>query len=275
MNPLDNQELNHFIKIIGNDMPFHTSTFGKVKQSYSQGMPKNMVEHSIKINNKFLDNNLHIIEEINHRDPKNHISRSIKNYQNKIYGDSGILDHDLFFIHEGKKYAKISGGAFQAGNMATFSFAEFNRVKGNGSDIFSGNNSTTEGGNFTGFIWYNKSTGGTAGYLYNRIAVSMTVANGNNRLAAYSDSASHPLTLQQETGSVAGDTSFTWRSITEFQLPTSIMWFALQVDNTTNTIHTATGDGLRETESKVYGAYPATATPSVSGSSMYMKLGHS
>ena len=107
MNPLDKEELKAFLKIIKNDMPKHTDNTVKIKRSFSQGMPKSLKEYSDKVDNKFLNDNLHTIEEMEYR--KKGVTNDFKNYQHKYYDESGILNHDLYFEHEGTTYPKLHG----------------------------------------------------------------------------------------------------------------------------------------------------------------------
>ena len=96
-NPLDLQELQPFIRNMEKEMPIHTDNTAKIKRSYSQGMPKNFMDYSAFVDNHFLNDNLAIIEEMNHRDAKHPIPRWFREYQIKHFAKFGILNKDRFF----------------------------------------------------------------------------------------------------------------------------------------------------------------------------------
>lgn len=97
MNPLDSLELQAFMRNLNQEMPIHTETTAKIKRSYSQGMPKNLMEYSAHVDNKFLNQNLAIIEEIMHRNPKHPIPQWFRDYQVRHYAKFGILKGDQIF----------------------------------------------------------------------------------------------------------------------------------------------------------------------------------
>ena len=252
MNPLDPEEFSEFLNIIDKNLPIITNESLKVKQSYSQGMPKNIMDHSIKINNKFLNDNLHTIEEINHRDNKNILSNWFKYYQNNIFSDE--LKHDLFFTYEGKIYPKVSGGSYFNNNSLSFSNASLNRkvfgstltVGGTGSDV-----------GISGTIFAGKATG-TIGDYYDRSGVNIAVdSTGNIRTGAYQDSSdpADMILYQQSADTATSGTGFNDLALTEFALLTTSVWICMQVSTDTDTISRG-GTTDRRVKNQSYGAFP-------------------
>lgn len=228
MNPLDKEELKAFFKIIKNDMPLHTDNSMKIKMSYDMGFPKDIKEHSVKINNKFLNNNLHIIEEMEYR--KKGITCDFKNYQNKHYDESGILNHDLYFKHDDKIYAKVSGGSFFNQNALSFSNASLNRIASSAeletTSTDDNNISLASNGIDLYFVT------GVIGTVYNQLAVKMIGTTGNVKIGCYADNGSSaPSTLLADSGSNASATGYTYRTVTEFTLTTAKTWLAVLFSN--------------------------------------------
>ena len=244
------------------NMPHHTDTLITIPKKQYSRFPKNLMEYSAKTNNKFLNDNLHIIEELEYR--KKGSTIPFKEYQNKIYGKTEILNHDLYFKHEGKIYPKVSGSA----NMGN-PFKSFRVI---GADLSSGSNAAHRTGN-DGIIMCPAFTGGTVGALYDRIAVNLFASAGNERLACYSDTD----VLYRETGSIASANGFNWQSVTEFSLTGTAGRIALQVNNSSNDVYDS---GATDTNNGVipytYGAFP---DPLASNIQVFfvrnMKIGHS
>jgi len=67
LNPLDKEELAAFTEIMNKEMPLYTNTSAKIPRSYSQGLPKNLMEYSAKVYDRFLNNHQHIIKEMEYR----------------------------------------------------------------------------------------------------------------------------------------------------------------------------------------------------------------
>lgn len=277
MNPLDKEELKAFFKTVKNDMPKHTDNTMRVKGVYSQGLPKNLQEYSTKINNKFLNDNLHIIEEMEYR--RKGITDDFKNYQNKYYDESGILNHDLYFKHDDKIYAKISGGSYFNQNMLSFSHASVNRAV-NGAELSSGADEINNGTGSSGEIQANKAISlGIIGKLYDRIALSVTNSSGNIHEGVYDDSTG-PNVLLADTGSIAcpASSSYAFQSVTEFSLTTTQIWLALEADNTTITFRAANNSiaNSRKVHNQSYGALsnPFGSIAFTDGYSGVMKTSH-
>ena len=84
------------IRDIKKEMPRHTKQQIVIPHSHSQ-FPKNAMELSHHVQNKFLNNHQAKIEEANHL---NLLSKNFKRWylhQNLKHSQSGILNHDSFF----------------------------------------------------------------------------------------------------------------------------------------------------------------------------------
>lgn len=268
------------------DMPYHTNDSFRIKRSFSQGMPKNMMDYSIQVNNRFLNDNLAIVEEIRHRDPRNIIPKWFVNYQIKQYGNTDILNHDNFFnarLNDGYRknlnpnLCEIRDiGFLPLGQMLTFSNPVLNRAT-NGAELEVSSNALTSTG-WNGLVIGGRNTSGTAGALYDRIAVNVNSAAGNERLAVYNDNGSgtQPNSVLGEVGSTASSNGYNWRSVTEFSLTTTTIYIAVQVSSSSNNLYYNSGQN-QVSASQAFGAFPsgASLTYAASGNTINMKTGHS
>ena len=275
MNPLDKEELKAFLKIIKNDMPLHTDTSAKIKCSFSQGMPKNLKEYSDKVDNKFLNDNLHTIEEMEYR--KKGITDDFKNYQHKYYDESGILNHDLYFEHEGTIYPKLAGGSFFSQSFLSTSSASLNRTSSptNGAEIETGTSIGQANFGMNRIELFPLPNTGVIGTLYNRIALYEAGSSGNRRIACYSGST--PTELLGESASFAHETSYTFQSVTEFSLLATQNWVSALADTNNNYRYFSGASGIRKHKVFTFGAYPNPAgTGYTDGTeSAQMKIAHS
>lgn len=229
MNPLDKEELKAFFKIVKKDMPIHTDETAKMKRSYSQGLPKNIMDYSQKIDNEFLNNNLHTIEEMEYR--KKGITNDFKNYQNKYYDDSGILNHDLYFNHDGKIYPKVSGASPFIMNPSRFGAQNGITLATNATDDVAANTANE-------LVASRLETLGTVGHLYDQVAVSVATASGNYHVGSYDGSDTVPNNRDSTTGSITVTADYALKSVTEFALSTTRNWGASVTDNNTTQWHT-------------------------------------
>ena len=269
MNPLDKEELKAFLKIIKKDMPIHTDDTVKIKCSYSQDMPKNLMDYSQKIDNEFLNDNLHTIEEMEFR--KKGITNNFKNYQNKYYDKSGILNHDLYFEHENKIYAKISGACGFIINPYNFA-----PIAPPAPDLSTNYTDTTFAGVDHLIMTGCKFSAGVIGDKYNRIKSRLSTAAGNYKMGVYQQTSNVPSTLYNGTGSLTA-VNDNWESLTELTLVQTTVWGAQKFSSDSLVTYYVNGTGNR-----VYKAHDyATAFPDPFGSGTadaypnQMKLGHS
>lgn len=285
MNPLDREEFSAFLQIINKQMPLHTEKTARIPKPQFSRFPKDLMEFSTKTDEKFLNNNLATIEEINHRDSKHWFPRWFREYQNKIYGNREILNHDNFFkakLHDSFfKYSDEFGMPKNTKHYRPMSIMDTAFVgrlvnKVNGADLVAGSNAS----HMTGFhtlLLAHQTGSGVIGTYYDRLALNIFSAVGNERLGHYADSGStKPSALLAETGSIASVNGFNWQSVSEYQLTTVINWVAIQTDSGSNDIYHSAG-GNREYKSWTYGAFenPITGTTNSTTNIANCKAGHS
>lgn len=289
MNPLDQAEFGFFLKNIINEMPQHSPDFVRIPNFTYGHLPKDFMECSSKFDNKFLNNHLATVEEIQYRNQKHPIPKWFRDYQVMYFSDREVLAHDNFFnarLRDGfRKHINPNLtevrviGFFPYTAMSTFSNPILNRSAGGtpGSDLESGTGATLNGSG-AGLEISKTDTTGTVGHLYDRVAASMNTASGNHRLGIYSDS-SGPDVLEAETGSLAVTADYAWQTVTEFDLTTATNWLAWDADNTSCEFKYKTGYSSGDIRYKTY-TYGALPNPAGAGytSDTYkhlMKMGHS
>lgn len=285
MNPLDPLELHAFVRHLNEEMPVHTETTAKIKRSYSQGMPKNLMEYSSLVDNKFLNDNLAIIEEMHHRDQIHYIPKWFRDYQIKHFAKFGILNKDSFFatrMRDGfrKHFASDLTEIRAIGHHASMSFHNpgFTSVIGNtkvfGSTIEAGGSVSTS--DATSVIRCTKgNTLGNIDDFYDRLAIDCVVGGNNTKLGLYDDLSSAPNARLGQVGSHSQISGFNWQSMTEVALTTVQIWIAHCHDGGTCTFHLNTQTNKNDSTAFA-SAMPATY--SIAGSNtdgFYLKAGHS
>ena len=80
--------------------------------------------------------------------------------------------------------------------------------------------------NFLNLIEVPESAGGVIGNTYNSIAMSITtpLPGGNYKLGAYDDNSGEPDVLYEQTGNLTPDDGYTFRTVTDFNLDTAVVW---------------------------------------------------
>ena len=233
-------------------MPIQTENTAKVKNSYSQGMPKNLSEYMDKVNEKFLNNSLATIEDFSLKNPNDGMIQWFKDYQNR-YFNSVLLKDSFLKIDElgnfgNERYYKgmsIQNSGF-LGSLTNKVNGATLTVGGTGSDV-----------GLEGTIFCGKATG-TIGDYYDKAGVNVAVdSTGNIRTGAYQDSADPTaMTLYQQSSSTAtSGTGFNDLALTEFALLTTSVWICMQVSTDTDLISRG-GTTDRRTKNQGFGAFP-------------------
>lgn len=274
MNPLDKEEFAAFTEIMHKEMPLHTPTTAKIPHTYGQ-LPKNLMDYSAKVDNKFLNNYQHFIEECKARNKENHFIKSFQFYQLDKYDKYGILSKDGFYSTAKRIITSKHRGVW--GNLPSFFIMFPGKV--NGADLET-NQTTGNLGNFGGnIVRAFKLPSGTVGEYYDRVAVSALNSNGNLTLAIYDDSSGDPVNRMGLTSSNAADSAYTWRSVTEFALTTAVNHAAYIASNGTFQCQSTTGPSDSQ-DGHITGGYGDPADPfgSIDFSNTdqaRMKIGHS
>lgn len=202
------------------EMPKHTRLVSEMPRSYSQGLPKNLMEYSAHLDNKFLNNNLAIIDEIEHRDPLNIVPKWFRDYQMGYFSNHGILAHDGFFS---KIIESKHRGIFQY-SMLSFSAPGLAQVNGAQLETYASGGSSVSQTLDQLRCYYSSGTVGIVETYYDEIAVNSYAATGNIHLGVYSETSSAPDDLLADTGSIALTADYAFKSLSAFALTTTNVW---------------------------------------------------
>lgn len=287
MNPLDKAELNNLSKIIDKELPLYSENKLKIPYSYQQ-LPKNPLEVGARKDELFLNKYGHVFEEINHRDKKNPLVNWFKHYQIINFGKHGILKGDTYFPRDGFRkhlspnYTEVReiGSLPWSGGMLGFGGIPVNRTSGSDIEIATGAASSSSITPENLLIMSDQASN-TTGVWYDRIAYKSRTGSTNMRLGVYSDSGStEPVNLLAETGSCAiSSPTYTWQSVTEFELTTAKVWFAFVIDAGTFGGYYTITSANRRYKALTYGAMTnPSGSPTGYTSDAYIdtsKIGHS
>jgi hypothetical protein len=261
MNPLDKSEFLILINAVKKELPF----FGKktVSMRSDNGrLPKNVSVHSNKLNERFLNYNSHVIDEIKHRDKKNSFVKRFENYQNKFFdipnasclstASESVVSPYLFAVTACTPISTVNSATSGTGDQAENDQVIFNQMTSSVS----------------------------VGECFDQIAISRGAGTGGTvRLGVYNQSGSAPADLLVETGSLTmpGSSTYTFQSLTETETDTAVMWSAFMQSTTTPKVlrQQTAGGSLYFRNSWTYGSLPDPAGSSASGNPFVTKIGHS
>lgn len=289
MNPLDDLEFNDLLNKINTKMPIYTDRVAHMELSFSQRFPKNLMDYSTKLDNKFLNNNLGIIEEINHRNPKHWIPKWFQEYQNRIYGGDDILNKDNFFkaklhdsfLHYQDEFGMPKNTKYYSGlTIKDVAFLGILKQHVNGTEFVTNVGSTGHTPLGADILWASlASSGVTQNAYYDEIAASCFDSIGNVALGCYlADGAgSIPATLVASNSGNACNSAYTYRSVTEFQITTTTAWLVLNLSSGSTEINFQNGGSVNYKTSISYPTIssPFPSTPSTSVNEMQQKCSHS
>lgn len=264
---MDKFDISFEVRDINKEMPIHTDNIMKIPRTQYEQLPKNLFKFSEKVNEKYLNNHISIIEEISHKFPSHPLPNWMKHYQNKYFKAS--LGHDGFFKQATNIDSRIK---YRQHNNEFISFGHVN-----GAALTSGDSSSNT--LFTlGSIWGIKLSLGIIGQYYNQVAVNVQSAAGNMRFGAYDDNGSTaPNNLYAQTGSIAATSDFAWRSLTEFALDTSQNWSAWQSDSSSLNVYYKASTNQSDQHTFSYGSFnnPYGTVNTNNSYAVNTKLGHS
>lgn len=204
------------------------------------GFPKNWQVEGEKVNTKFLNKWLHIIEEFGTDD----FQKIFKLYQRAYFKDSLAKENyfketvtlETIESHH-KKYPNIpliSGSCGFIMNPSRFGSQVAGATLTCGLDQATNKNARD-------LCLAGKLSVGTIGEYYDQLKVKQVVGNTYNyKMAIYNDSSTAPANVEQQTGSIAGaSSSYTYQSITSFALTTAQNWHAIKANNSSWSFRTA------------------------------------
>jgi len=268
---MDKYDLPYIAKDMDNEMPKHTDDIVKIPRSYSPP-PKNLMDESTKVNNKFLNNHQGEIEETYYKFKMD--KNPFVAYQNKYYGNKDILNHDNFY------HADLATGTpIGIDNHQHYPFIinPFRFAIAGGDDLET--NDGSSGATGFGSIVSSQRVTGTVGELYNQISVYTPTSNSYMYLSVYDDSSDSPNNLDASTGSVAPFTDYSWKSVfAEWDLATTTTWVTMQpnIDGITQTRYVAGASNNRKYQTRAYSS-PADPFGSTTDNlnAAQMKIGYS
>lgn len=232
MNPLDKSELSFVIRNMEKEMPMLTSQTAKIPNPYGY-FPKNLKEQADKVNEKYLNKHLAVIEEISYRYPNHLLPQWMKNYQNRYF--KANIAHDGFFknnINE-SGYTKNTRFMFDGNTFIQFGLE-------NGATLATPA-STSSGSNLDVYIYAQAVAAGLIGQYYNEICFHRATnfgagSHGNLRYGVYDQQAGVPTNLMADTGLFSSDNIpdndfTTFKSVTQFALTTTANYTAILGDS--------------------------------------------
>lgn len=249
MNPLDYEEYREFINIGMKECPIHTDRTVQVR-THDLDVPKNFMDYSSSVFKKYIDNNLHIIEEIQYRNKNHYVPEWLKQYNQKYFIKYDTFAHDGFFKNHISPDLRDDRNI---GKMLEGEFIQFGKILGTEINLGTDTGSTVNGDN--GLLLAQKGIG-TLNAYYNQIQGVISAANGSSwNLAVYDESSSLPHSLLASTGSIITVAS-TYHTITEFQADTANLWGAYVYNN-------AAMQELFDNSSSTVGKYVSVTYPTL------------
>ena len=249
---MDKYDLPFLINDIKNQMPIHTENTAKIPTNY-ESLPKNFMDKSHKVDNKFLNNHLSEIETAIEK--KFVTKESFIDQQIKYHGTSDILNHDNIF------HADLATGCpIGIDNNKHYPFIidpyRFIIPCSGGSEVqVDGSDNTYHSSNnnlYAGII-----TGAQTGYCYDQIAISTKTAVGNKRMATYTNGSTYPNALISETASVSQTVGYNYVSMPEWtQDGTTNVWCAYNSDDQDNEIYNLQSGVRKWKNPTTYGSMP-------------------
>ena len=254
-------------------MPIHSEKSLTVPYNFSN-LPKNLKDESDKKYEKYLDNHLSSLDEINHKFSLSNYFKTWFNNQKSYHKD--IKTNDGFFEKIKNTIELDMKSSVLACGFLINPFIFTSGCTG-GSDL-----ETTASPNRTdtlqNFLISGKVTG-TAGQCYNEIACSVATASGNINMGSYNDSGGAPSGKEAQTGSISSPStsSYTFQAVTQWTLTTNDNWLAIVSDNGTFAVNGQTiSNGSKDRVFTFNTTLPDPYTPSYTQSNVpRMKIGYS
>lgn len=263
------------IKDIQNEMPQHTENKAKIPIGYTKP-PKNFMDESARLDNKFLNNHQAEIEELAFRFPEYNLPKWMREYQRKYFLNYGILNHDGFYNEFGDPK-----GTFYKLSLSDLALIG---VVGSGGNIGSTIETTTSttafgGSNNLGWLLASREAGGVIDDLYNQIAAHVNLTTSYFIVCYDNTGAFAPNNRQGVTGDISYTADdYILKSVTEFSLATTEVWMAsIPNSNSANPWKGSTTGGDHELKNSGY-VQPADPFPSGGSTGVLdnrMKIAHS
>jgi len=264
-------DLQFLIKDIKNHMVVHNGTKSKTPMKFGP-FPKNLKYFQHKVQNKFYNNYLSVVEEANHQKLlSNRFLNWFLNQHREFFLTADIGNHDNFL----KLPRILHSPGFDVGDVALL--ASLNAGGVPGADLFSQFQGTgTVGAGWNEQAYADQLDNGTITDLYDQIHIDVRVTGSANiRLAVYDGNTRDPVNLYEETGSIAATADYSAKSVTEFALTSVINHVAFQTDNGTFEPENTGSSTSASLDSQTFGAFPDPYTNTNTVFTAKMKVTHS
>ena len=223
------------------------------------------MDESHRVDNKYLNNHLGEIEDaIQSKLLSMEFVTWFLNQHKKYHYESGILNHDGFFSMDPYGIFGFDRKIFNILSLRDLAFIG-TISKSIGPDLRELNTETTSTAGFNGQIRVTRMELGTVNDLYDEVAFKTADTPGNCRLGCYDDNAVSPDNLLAETAAIPVPTpsgQFNKQSVTEFSIPQTQTWGAVQVTDALLDIHLDVGapSGDGKNKSFTFGAFQDPVT---------------
>lgn len=217
---MDKYDIPYLHQDIWNNMPRQTPNTLQVKKKFGS-MPKNLIDYSDKVNDKFLNNHLSEIEECSH---KNILSKKILSWfgKNQTYRQNGTHDNWLSKL---KNYVELD---MKSSVLACGFIINPYRFSGvvYGSEVEVDGTTSNDNNSTANFLDCSICSGTlTDGATYNKMKLDIDDATGNLRVGVWDDSSTTPNNLLSESSSLSGTIGYaTDYTITDFELSGTTAW---------------------------------------------------
>lgn len=262
MNPCDPLEFAMLLKTIKKELPFFTKTMVAMKSDHGQ-FPKNVKKHSTNLNEKFLDHNADIIDEIDHRNKNNNFIQRFKQYEGKYFiADATCLSTASEMVVNSYRFVAAC--------------TPISEIESTTSDDGDDQASVDQ------VIWNHMSTTVTISDCFDQIAIKRGAGSGGSlRMGVYSQQTSAPSALLAETATISmpSASSYTYQSLTETEANTADLWGCFMQSSETPKIrrHNSGDTGFlffRNSYSFGSATLPNPAAATSSGAMFRQKIGH-
>ena len=231
-------------------MPFLDNRTAHVKSDHGN-FPKNFKLHSINMNNKFLDHNLDVIDEIEYRDKNNKFVKNFNQYQTRFMDipQASVTDTACAMLVNPYWYVVGCETTLETGD-------------------------TSSSGNFgNNIVWAAKLPDGVIGCKYDQVAINIdSLSSANMNLAVYDESGGEPYNLYESTGSQSASAGFNLKSVTEFSLSTVSNWTAMVKDASVELFNNSSGVRKRDANSSSLSVPDPYTTDSTDTGQLNMKI---
>jgi len=227
------------VKNVEDHMPRHTENTASIPHTQFPKFPKDIMEHSSNVDNKFLNNHLAEIEEMYYTFPCMH-SRRFEMFQLKYFTKFCITNHDGFFNSQDVRdwidthpYPLIQGSSPQTNLPVNLDTLHGAGGSSPGCEVNNGAQAVTHT-DTNRLDALKMGTGSCICDTYDQIAIDIrTTGGGTYTIAAYDQVSCMPKNLYGNTSTLTPAIEFAFQSVAEFTLCVAPLWGAYMAASTT------------------------------------------